>query len=238
LFAQNVLGDSAAMTFGLRYLDDIQVDLLVKATQADERTIELAAPRLTFFNGQSAWIAITEAESYVQSLQGVAGDASGLFAPVPGIINTGIMLFLKGAASSDRRYVTLNVNFQKSELESIRSAFTTGAAGGGFGGGGAQGFVGSIELPAINVQQLRVTTSIPDRGTALLGGQRTTQEFETEAGVPVLSKIPYLNRFFANRISATTESSLLILLRPEIILQNESEEQLFLSESPKLGMSR
>ncbi len=130
------------------------------------------------------------------------------------------------------------MNFQKSELEGIRSAFATGAAGGGFGGGGAQGFVGSIELPAINVQQLRVTTSIPDRGTALLGGQRTTQEFETEAGVPVLSKIPYLNRFFANRITATTESSLLILLRPEIILQSESEEQLFLSESTKLGMSR
>ncbi|MCH2141640.1 MAG: hypothetical protein MK077_01405 [Phycisphaerales bacterium] len=237
-FGQDILNSySPAMSFGLRYLDDIQVDLLVKATQADERTIELSAPRLTFFNGQSAWIAITEAEAYVQSLQGVAGDGSGLFTPVPGILNTGIMLFLKGAASADRRYVTLNVNFQKSELKTFNSGFATGAAGGGFGGG-ADPFVGIIDLPAVNIQQLRVTTSIPDRGTAMLGGQRTTEEYETEAGVPVLSKIPYLNRFFANRITATSESSLLILLRPEIILQHESEEQLFLSESANLGMAR
>ena len=97
----------------MSYLDDIQVDLLVKATQADDRSISLAAPRLTFFNGQSAWISITEEQAYVEGLTAASGTGSGAFVPQIGTIQTGVMLFLKGAASADRRYVTMNVNFQK-----------------------------------------------------------------------------------------------------------------------------
>jgi len=68
---------------------------------------------------------------------------------------------------------------------------------------------------------------VPDKGSALLGGQRSVKEYETEIGVPVLSKIPYINRFFTNRTTSREEKSLLILLRPEIIIQQESEEMLF-----------
>ena len=238
LFAQNLLGQAPALGFGMSYLDDIQVDLLIKATQADERSIALASPRLTFFNGQEAWISIMEQEAYVAGLTAASGTGSGAFIPQVGTLNTGVMLHLKGAASSDRRYVTMNVDFQKSELERIDTAATTGAAGGGGdGGGGAANFAASIQLPVIHVQQLMVTTSVPDKGTAMLGGYRLTEEYETEAGVPMLSKIPYINRFFANRITATSENTLLILLRPEIILQHESEDRLFpgLSESLRVG---
>ena len=69
--------------------------------------------------------------------------------------------------------------------------------------------------------------SVPDKGTALLGGQRKVREFETEVGVPILSKIPYLNRFFTNRTTNREETTLIILLRPEIIIQQENEEMLF-----------
>ena len=236
-FANDILSGAPALGFGMQYLDDIQVDLLVKATQADERSTSLDAPRLTFFNGQGAWIAFTNEQAYVSGLTAVGGTGSGAFEPEVGTINTGIMLYVKGAASADRRYVTMNVNFQKSQLDTIATSASTGAAGGGGLGGGAAGFAGTVQLPTISVQQLRVTTSVPDKGTALLGGYRTSQEFETEAGVPLLSKIPYINRFFANRITGTSERTNLILLRPEIILQPENEDQLFpgLNESLRLG---
>ena len=60
-----------------------------------------------------------------------------------------------------------------------------------------------------------------------------------EAGVPILSKIPYVNRFFTNRITSTEEKTLLILLRPEIIIQTENEDILFpgLSDDMNLGAS-
>ena len=36
------------------------------------------------------------------------------------------------------------------------------------------------------------------------------EEYETEVGVPVPSKIPYINRFFTNRVTSTEEVTLLI----------------------------
>ncbi|MEE2907328.1 MAG: hypothetical protein VX527_05780, partial [Planctomycetota bacterium] len=235
--AGTVLGAAPALGLNIQYLDDIQVDLLVQATQADERAVELSAPRLTFLNGQAAWVSFGEQQSYVSGLTPITGEGAGAFEPVVSPLNTGIVLWLKGAASADRRYVTLNVHFQKSKELSISTAAFGGAAGGGGFGGGAGGFAGSIELPNIRLDELFVTTSVPDKGTALLGGQRYKSEYETEAGVPILSKIPYINRFFTNRITSTEEKSLLILLRPEIIIQDENEDILFpgLSDEVDLG---
>jgi type II secretory pathway component GspD/PulD (secretin) len=69
----------------------------------------------------------------------------------------------------------------------------------------------------------------------LLGGQRDVNEYEIEVGVPLLSKIPVVNRFFTNRITAKSESSLLLLIRPEIIIQQEQEDTLFPGLKQQLG---
>jgi general secretion pathway protein D len=87
----------------------------------------------------------------------------------------------------------------------------------------------------IRVSQIRTTVSVPDKGTVLLGGQRTITEIELETGVPVLSKIPFVNRFFTNRVTSKTEQTLLILIRPEIIIQQENEDLLFPGLGDNLG---
>jgi general secretion pathway protein D len=71
------------------------------------------------------------------------------------------------------------------------------------------------------------TVTVPDQGTVLLGGQRLTQEIEVESGVPVLSKIPFINRFFNNRSMSREERTLLMLIRPQILIQNETEDKFF-----------
>jgi general secretion pathway protein D len=68
---------------------------------------------------------------------------------------------------------------------------------------------------------------VPDRGTLLMGGQRLMADVEIESGVPVLSRIPYLNRFFTNRSHVKDERSLLILIKPTILIQGELEEDHF-----------
>ena len=52
-------------------------------------------------------------------------------------------------------------------------------------------------------------------------------EIEIETGVPVLSKIPILNRVFTNRSTVKDERTLLILIKPTIISYTEEEEKLF-----------
>ena len=119
----------------------------------------------------------------------------------------------------------------------LTSAASTlsGAAGGGGIGGSSSTFSAGIELPILTGSRIRTTSSVPDKGTIMLGGQRTVTEIEVEEGVPILSKIPFINRFFTNRITSKDESTLLILIRPEIIIQQENEDLLFPGLSDNIG---
>ena len=61
----------------------------------------------------------------------------------------------------------------------------------------------------------------------MIGGQKIADEVEIEVGVPLLSKIPVINRAFTNRSKVRDERTLLILVRPQIIIQTEQEQEAF-----------
>ena len=64
-----------------------------------------------------------------------------------------------------------------------------------------------------------------------------TTDYEVEVGVPVLSKIPMVNRFFTNRINSKVEQTLMMMIRPEILIQQETEDVLFPGLRNQLGES-
>ena len=203
---------------------------------AEKRNVVLTAPRLTLFNGQRAWIAVAQATTYIGNLIPVAGDNSGAFQPVPQVVYQGFVLDVEGVISADRRYVTMTIQFALNENVSFDDITVTGAAGGGGDfGGRSSNFEGTIQLPQLQGTQIATTVSVPDKGTALLGGSRRVTEFEVEVGVPVLSKVPWLNRLFTNRASEKVELTVLLLVRPEIIIQQENEEILFPGLEDQIG---
>lgn len=54
-------------------------------------------------------------------------------------------------------------------------------------------------------------------------------------GAPVLSKIPILNRLFENRAIVRDERTLLILVKPKIIINEQAErDQRLYVEEPRL----
>jgi len=225
-----------ALTVGISFLDDIQVDLIINATQADQRSVLLTAPRLTLFNGQRSWISVAKQISYIAQLIPVTGDSAAAFNPIPGVVYEGFVLDVEAVISADRRYVTMTVQFGQNSDVRFRDFRITGAAGGGdIGGGRASQFEGTIQLPNFTGTEIATTVSVPDKGTILLGGQRSVSEIEIEAGVPVLSKIPWVNRFFTNRANDKQELTTLLLIRPEIIIQNEEEEILFKGITDRIG---
>lgn len=235
-FAGQILGLNPALGVSGRFLDDIQVDFLVEATQADQRSVVLTAPRLTFTNGQRSYIAVSSTTTFISDLTPVVGSSAGAFDPVIGTIPTGVVIDVQGVASADRRYVTLTVQTTQSRLSFAQDRTVTGAAGGGGNvGGNATGFTGTVQVPIVDATELRTTVTIPDQGTVLLGGQRVVEEVEVETGVPVLSKIPILSRFFSNRVDAKTDKTMLILLKPTILIQNEEEELNFPGLLDQLG---
>jgi type II secretory pathway component GspD/PulD (secretin) len=180
-------------------------------------------------------VAVARQIAFVSALIPITGDAAGAFQPIPGVVSEGVVLDVEGVISADRRYVTMTVIVSLAEVINIRQLEVQGAVGGtGQIAGGGQ-FTAVQELPEVEVSLVQTTVSVPDKGTVLLGGQRLVSEIEVEAGVPVLSKIPFINRFFTNRLTSKSEETLLILIRPEIIIQQENEDLLFPGLSDTLG---
>jgi type II secretory pathway component GspD/PulD (secretin)/tetratricopeptide (TPR) repeat protein len=224
-----------SLDLNVAYLDDLEVNLLVKATQANQRSISLTAPRVTFFNGQRAYVTITRQVSFISDLE-IVPDAAG-FDPTVGVVNAGVILDVEGTISADRRYVTMTLKPSFSTLvQPIRQFELIGTSTIGTGDNAAVVTVsGFIELPELELITVASTVSVPDQGTLLMGGQRVVSETEVEAGVPVLSKIPVVSRFFTNTSTVKDERTLLILLKPTIIIQSEEEDALFpgLQQNPE-----
>lgn len=236
-FAQTILGAAPALGIAGQFLDDIQVDFLIQATQADQRTVQLTAPRLTFTNGQTANIFVVTQQAFVSDLEPVVGDSAVGFDPEVSVASEGVTLLVEGVISADRRYVTMNVDAGVARIDGFAREQVTAVAGGQLVNSADTGSF--IQLPTITVTRVRTTVTVPDEGTILLGGQRLITELEVETGVPVLSKIPVLNRFFTNRIESKEEQTLLILMKPTILIQGEQEERAYpgLQDSVRSGLN-
>ena len=226
-FAAEVAAAGRAFAVAGTFLDDIQVDFLIEATQADRRNVSLQAPRLTTTNGQQANIQITNELTYIAGLTPITNQSAVAFQPITSPLNTGVIMLVRGTISADRRYVTTDITTQISQLVRFRTGVTFAAvAGGGLNGGGSTAIPsGEFQLPEVQISSVSTTVTIPDQGTILLGGQRIVTEQEVESGVPVLSKIPVLNRFFSNRTESKSEQTLLILYKPTILIQSEQENK-------------
>lgn len=226
-FAREVLDLNPALAIAGTFLDDIQVDFLIEATQADRRNVTLNAPRLTFVNGKAANIFVVQQQAFVSDLTPVVGTGAVAFDPTTSSLQSGFTLAVSGVVSADRRFVTMTIITGISNVIGFETGTVSAVAAGSGDNAQSQIATGFFDLPQLAVTQVSTGATIPDKGTLLLGGQRLVTEFEVETGVPVLSKLPIINRFFTNRVETKEESTLLILIKPTILIQNEEQENAF-----------
>jgi general secretion pathway protein D len=237
---QGSIGSSTIVPTGLTtsatYLDDFQVQLMLRAVEASVNSSLVTAPRVTLFNGQRAYVLVSIQRAYVSNLTPVVSTGVSSFAPTIGIVQSGVLLDVQATVSADRKYVTLTLRPQLATLLDLASftfqvgSTATAAVNTNTSAAAAIASAvpsGIIQEPELQIQQVKTTVSVPDGGTLLLGGQTVAGETEREVGVPVLSKIPFLKRLFTNRSMAKDEQILLILVRPTIILQREIEQKQF-----------
>jgi general secretion pathway protein D len=200
-------------------LDNLQVDFLIRATQANGRSSIVQAPRILMFNGQRANITVGRARTYVASLSPILAEGAVGFAPVPGVAQSGVVLDVEGTISADRKYVTVTVQTTQSEEPDLQRFEVQRQSGNSPGS-----FITLIDQRFVTIN---TTVSIPDGGTILLGGLKQAGEIEVEAGVPILSKIPILKRAFTNSTVLKDTRTLLILMKAKILIQKEQEEEAF-----------
>ena len=83
----------------------------------------------------------------------------------------------------------------------------------------------TIQLPILATTSVNTVVSVPDGGTILMGGIKRMRESRNEAGVPLLSSIPYINRLFTNVGTSRETTNLMMMVTPRIIIQAEEEQK-------------
>lgn len=81
----------------------------------------------------------------------------------------------------------------------------------------------TIQLPTFEFTSVATTVSVPDGGTVLLGGIKRLPEGKVEQGVPNINNIPYVDRLFRNVAASRDTDSLMLMVTPRIIIQEEEE---------------
>ena len=234
-------------TFGFAILSDIEAYFLINASQGDRRSNILQAPKVTLFNGQQAFVSDTSQTPFVISVIPVVGDFAAAQQPVIVVLSEGTFLTIQAVVSNDRRYVRLTVVpffSQIGEVEEFTfegSSTTTASSeedgldddGNPTDTSGSQTQTRSgttVQLPTFSFVTVTTTVSVPDGGTVLLGGIKRLSESRNEFGVPLLSKLPYVDRLFRNVGIGRDTESLMMMVTPRIIIQEEEEERLGITQ--------
>jgi general secretion pathway protein D len=227
-----------AANFGFAILSDLEVFFLLQAAEGDQRTNVLQAPKVTLFNGQTASVQDQSQRPFVTSIIPVVGDFAAAQMPVIVVLNEGTQLNVQAVVSSDRRFVRLTLVPFFSRIGPVEQFTFEGRTTSDSGTSPPPDPEGeqkdkdnvittregtTVQLPTFIFTTVSTTVSVPDGGTVLLGGIKRLSEGRNERGVPMLSKIPYVNRLFRNVGIGRETQSLMMMVTPRIIIQEEEE---------------
>lgn len=229
-------GDGARLGFAI--LSDIEAFFFLEAAQGDSRSNVLQAPKVTLFDGQLASINDTTSRPFVTSIIPVVGDFAVAQQPVIVVLNEGTQLNVQAVVSDDKRFVRLTLvplftqindvdtfTFEGSRRRRSSNTVTDPETGEPIEEDEDEEIIQgtTVQQPSFSQTSVSTTVSVPDGGTILLGGIKRLREQRNEVGVPMLSKIPYVNRLFRNVGIGREATSLMLMVTPRIIIQEEEE---------------
>ena len=189
------------------------------------------------FNGQTAFIQDQSFRPFVTSIEPVVADFAVAHRPVIVVLPEGTSLSVQAVVSSDRRYVRMTLVPFFSRIGEVEEFTYDGEETSDTGAlviddeGNEQGRENAqraargtrVQLPTFVSTSVSTTVNVPDGGTIVLGGIKRLSEGRDEFGVPMLSKLPYINRLFKNVSIGRDTQSLMLMVTPRIIIQEEEE---------------
>jgi general secretion pathway protein D len=245
-FGGGTVTDGAQLGFAI--LSDLELFFFLQAAQGDTRTNVMQAPKVTMFDGQLASITDQAQRPFVIGLTPVVGDFAVAQQPIVVILNDGTSLNVQSVVSQDKRFVRMTLSPSFTRIEDADRTFTFTGTTSSRTGTSVVGPDGrpitnrnneetvvsgsTVQLPTLGVTNVSTTVNVPDGGTILLGGIKRLREGRTERGVPMLSKIPYINRLFKNVAIGRDTNTLMMTVTPRIIIPEEEEEKYLGSALP------
>ncbi|HEV8111639.1 MAG TPA: hypothetical protein VGR31_02605 [Planctomycetota bacterium] len=210
----NVMQGSGGLSFQWTYLNDLQLELILRAVSKSERVELVTSPRITVYNTARGNLAVLNQVAYVQDFNVEIAQAASIADPIVNVVQDGVVLDVRPVVSADRRFITLELRPTIAALKRpIREVVTTL---------GSQNSV-TIQLPEVEIQKVRTSIPMPDGGTILLGGMKVSDKQDQRSGVPILNKIPIVSFFFDRKGQYISNRKLLILLKASIVITSEHE---------------
>ena len=204
------------------FLGTDQLNMLFSAFEQETDAQILEHPSITCFNGQRAHTAFISQYAYIADYDIV----NYTFDPKIEVLSYGNILDVRPVVSSDRKYITMEIRptsvLPVQFLVENITAPRIGAAGNvliiyGF-------FNYPIELPNVEVRELRSTVMMPDKGTLMVGGFSHALRQRTHSGIPFLSHIPFLGRLFSQDGVYDEDRKIFFLVNAEIMDLGEKEK--------------
>jgi Flp pilus assembly secretin CpaC/tetratricopeptide (TPR) repeat protein len=227
-FYQTAISPLGGMSLQYTLLDDISLEAIVRLVSRSSRQHMLTAPKLTLFNTQRGNIRIANQFAYIKDYDIQVAVAAAAADPIPSVVTDGISLDVRPIVSADRRFVTVELRPTVATLFPLPPQV--------FGINISVAIPGNvvtptltllIETPILNVQSLRTTVIIPDRGTLLIGGLTVYFEEDAQSSIPLWRNIPILGNLGSEKVKGRQRRQLLILLRAKIIIPDEEERRRF-----------
>jgi type II secretory pathway component GspD/PulD (secretin) len=210
----DVLTGSGGLSFQWTYLNDMQLEMVLRAVSKSERAELVTAPRVLVFNTARANIAVMNQVAYVKDFDVQIAQAASIADPIIDVVQDGVVLDVRPVVSADRRFILMELRPTIAELQRpIPERVTTL---------GSQNSV-TIQLPEVEIQRVRTSIPMPDGGTVMLGGLKVSDKQDNRSGVPILNKIPIVSFFFERQGTFVSNRKLLILLKASIVIPSEHE---------------
>lgn len=180
---------------------DRDFDTLLKYLNTLGSTRVLANPKLAVVNNQEAKIHIGERQAYVTSTT-TQGQTTSTIAEEVQFVDVGIQLSVTPRINDDG-VIVMKI---RPEISSVGATLVTPT---------------NNRIPIIDTSLTETTVMISDNTTLLIGGLRREDKTSDSEGVPGLSKIPLLGKFFKSSSDTTLRTEILVMITPHIISGNE-----------------
>ncbi len=208
------MNNAGGLSLQYAFLDDTEVEAVLRAVSKQERSEQIEAPRLLIYNNTRANMHVLNEISYIKDFEVEIAQAAGVANPVIGTVYDGVSLDVRPVVDSDLKFITMELRPTVMTLNRPIPNFTTTLG---------VGQPISIQLPEVSLQRVRTTVTLPDGATMMLGGMRLVERQNLVSGVPVLKDLPGLSFFFSRKGNSLQNRKVLILINAKIVIMKELE---------------
>lgn len=208
------LTNAGGLALQYAFLDDTELEVVLRAVSKQERSEQIDAPRLLIYNNTRAHMLHLRQIAYIRDFEVEIAQAAAVANPVIGVVQDGVALDVRPVVDSELKFVTMEVRPTVMQLQLPIPTFTTTLG---------VGQPISIQLPQVTRQTVRTTLTMPDGGTVMLGGMRLVERQNLKSTVPLLGNLPGLSWLFSRQGQSLQNRKILILITSRIVLMDEHE---------------